>query len=229
MSTLRLIGHLAANPSDADDGGNSKTARVKTALQERFASGAYRFGQKLVVLELADEFRVSRQPVMAALTELRGDGFVLITPQVGCVAASPTRQEIGDFFSVFAKMEGRMAFFAAERSTQERIERLRGLHREMESLAVEPGHQNLDGVNMFHRLIRQMAATPVVASRVGKFWFMANYILRNGTRDYTAAVQAIGRRERTAVVDAIAARDAASAEQLMEAHVLGKPHRVQLL
>lgn len=229
MSKLSLIGHLASSASEADDPGTGKTARVKAALQERFSSGTYRFGQKLVVLDVAREFGVSRQPVMAALTELKGDGFLVITPQVGCVAASPSKQEIGDFFSVFAKMEGRMACLAAQRCSEQEIGHLRALHQEMEALAVNPGHQNLEGVNLFHRLIRQMAATPVMAARVGKFWFMANYILRNGTRDYTASVQAIGRDERTAIVQAISSRDGPLAERLMELHVLGKPHRVQLL
>lgn len=215
--------------SEPDESASGKSARVRMALQDRFSKGAYRFGQRLVVLELAREFDVSRQPVMAALTELKGDGFVVITPQVGCQAAHPTRQEISDFFSVFAKMEGRMAGLAAERRADAQAAQLQVLHREMEARAATPGHQNLEGINHFHRMIRQMAATPVVAARVAKFWFMANYILRNGTRNYTAQVQAVGRGERARIVQAIAERDSVAAEQLMEQHVLGKPHRVELL
>ena len=68
-----------------------------------------------------------------------------------------------------------------------------------------------------------------LANRVGKFWHMANYILRNGQRDYPESVRAVGNRERAGIVGAIERRDAEAAERAMEQHVLGKPRRVGLL
>jgi len=206
-----------------------KTGKILQILQARFASGHYRFGEKLSVVDLAQEFGVSRQPIMTAMRDLAGDGFVIITPQVGCEAASPDKSEIQDFFSVFAKMEGRMAGMAAERHDDADMARLRAAQASFEQSPTGGGHWNLDNVSYFHSVIRHMARTPALANRIGKFWHMANYILRNGQRDYPESMRAIGNRERAAIVAAIERRDAGAAEQAMEQHVLGKPRRVGLL
>ncbi len=214
---------------EVDDLGSGKSGKIRVLLQERFGNGFYRFGEKLSATDLAKEFGVSRQPVMMALRELRGDGFVIITPQVGCETSSPDTAEISDFFSVFAKMEGRMAGLAAERRDDGELEQLRGIQAAMEQSLAMPGHQNLDNVNYFHGVVRQMAKSAVMANRIAKFWYMANYILRNGTRDYTDKIRAVSVGERREIVAAIGDQDVGAAERLMEQHVLGKPKRVNLV
>ncbi|MBN9476994.1 MAG: hypothetical protein ABS43_15985 [Bordetella sp. SCN 67-23] len=217
-------------PNGADLGAPAgKTGRILQILQARFASGHYRFGEKLSVVDLAQEFGVSRQPIMTSMRDLAGDGFVIITPQVGCEAAAPDKNEIQDFFSVFAKMEGRMAGMAAERHDDADMVQLRAAQASFEQSPTGGGHWNLDSVSHFHSVIRHMARTPALANRIGKFWHMANYILRNGQRDYPESVRTVGNRERAGIVAAIAERDAQGAERAMELHVLGKPHRVGLL
>lgn len=210
-----------------------KTEAIRMDIEARFELGVYKFGEELNVVRLASEYGVSRQPVMAALSELRNDGFVVITPQVGCTAASPTSSEIADFFSIFAKMDGRMAFFAAQRRTEQELRELQQVLKQLESSlgrAEQWSAENLGAaVSRFHEIIREMAKSPAVAQRVTRFWRMANYIIRNARQNYTAQMHRLANKERRLILDAIAAGDAAGAERAMEAHILGKPRRVGLV
>ena len=210
----------------------SKADRVRADLETRFELGVYKFGEELNVNRLVEEYGVSRQPVMAALSELRNDGFVVITPQVGCTAANPTPSEIADFFSVFAKMDGRMAALAAVRRTPEEVHRL---HHVLKELASSSGRSkqwttgNLGMlVSQYHEIIRDMAKSPAVAGRVARFWRMANYIIRNARENYTERMHSLANNERRKILEAIDNGDASAAELLMEKHILGKPQRVGL-
>jgi DNA-binding GntR family transcriptional regulator len=211
----------------------SKADRVRADLEARFELGIYKFGEELNVNRLVEEYGVSRQPVMAALSELRNDGFVVITPQVGCTAAHPTPSEIADFFSVFAKMDGRMAYLAAARRTPEEVHQLRGVLKELASSSGRSG-QWAGGhlgmlVSRYHEIIRHMAKSPAVAARVARFWRMANYIIRNARENYTERMHSLANNERRKILEAIEAEDARAAESWMEKHILGKPQRVGLV
>lgn len=211
----------------------SKADRIRADLETRFELGVYKFGETLNVNRLVDEYGVSRQPVMAALSELRNDGFVVITPQVGCTAAHPTPSEIADFFSVFAKMDGRMAALAALRRTPEEVYRL---HQVLKELAASSGRSRQWStghlgmlVSQYHETIRDMAKSPAVAGRVARFWRMANYIIRNARENYTERMHGLANNERRKILEAIDAGDAKAAELLMEKHIVGKPQRVGLV
>jgi DNA-binding GntR family transcriptional regulator len=215
--------HLAGN----------KTERIRADLESRFELGLYKFGQGLNVNDLAEEFGVSRQPVMAALSELRNDGFVVITPQVGCAAAHPTPSEIADFFSVFAKMDGRMAAMAAKRRTAAEVHQLAQVLSELERSSGRAKQWSSGQlgilVSRYHEIIRDMAKSAAVAGRVARFWRMSNYIIRNARENYTEHLHSIANKERRKILEAIEAGDAEAAERLMERHIIGKPQRVGLL
>lgn len=211
----------------------NKTERIRSDLEGRFELGIYKFGQKLNVNDLAKEFGVSRQPVMVALTELRNDGFVVITPQVGCAAARPTPSEITDFFSVFARMDGRMAALAAKRRVSEEIDALSAVLKELERSSGRVKQWSLAGlgglVSQYHSIIRDMAKTPALASRVDRFWRFSNYIIRNARENYTEQLHKIANKERRAILDAIKSGDPELANLMMERHIIGKPQRVGLV
>jgi DNA-binding GntR family transcriptional regulator len=213
--------------------GGSKADRVRADLEIRFELGLYKFGEELNVTQLVEEYGVSRQPVMAALSELRNDGFVVITPQVGCTAANPTGSEIADFFSVFAKMDGRMASLAAARRTPEEVHQLRHVLKQLASSSGRSGQWATGHLGMlvsqYHEIIRHMAKSPAVAARVARFWRMANYIIRNARENYTERMHSLANNERRKILEAIEAGDARAAESLMEKHILGKPQRVGLV
>ncbi len=67
----------------------SKTDQIYDALRTRLMQGHYQFGEVLSTYELAQEFGVSRRPVMDAAMRLASEGFISIIPQVGCRVIIP--------------------------------------------------------------------------------------------------------------------------------------------
>lgn len=66
----------------------SKTDQIYDASAPAHARH-YQFGEVLSTYELAQEFGVSRRPVMDAAMRLASEGFISIIPQVGCRVIIP--------------------------------------------------------------------------------------------------------------------------------------------
>ncbi len=106
-------------------------------ILERLVTARYRFGERILVKELCAETGASRQPIMAALNALGNDGFVRIIPQVGCEVVDPTLQDIGDFYRLFARLEGLLAELAASRHTETQLKALKKINLRIKEL--DPG------------------------------------------------------------------------------------------
>ena len=113
----RRLRHILESLESEDSRLTGKAGRIYEALEKDLLTGRYKFGADISAPELAKRLGVSRQPVMAALSQLRAAGYVTITPQVGCRVVTPTTEEISDFFRLFGAMEGVMARLAAERDS----------------------------------------------------------------------------------------------------------------
>ena len=108
--------------------------RAYAVIKERLMQGVYKLGDRLSVGALGRELGVSKQPVMESLRRLSAEGFVTITPQVGCRVAEYGEAEIRDFFRLFAASEGEATAMATERRTPEDLERLRAVSAPIGSL-----------------------------------------------------------------------------------------------
>lgn len=228
---LRLV------PSPAGDAANvsplgGKAGQIFDELESRFARGHYKFGEALSALDLAREFGVSRQPITVALNQLRTAGYVIITAQVGCRVASPSPDEIRDFFRMFGKMEGTMAGLAAERHSAADIAALEELCGLIEACGVPAAggrDRYAERVGAWHATIRVLAHSPTLAWRLSSFWRMSDFLLWQGVPNATAERIAVANEERRAITAAIADRDAGRAELLMVDHVRGKPVRIGIV
>jgi DNA-binding GntR family transcriptional regulator len=107
-------------------------------------------GAKLRVEDVVASLHTSRQPVMDAFKRLASEGFLEITPQVGCRVVVPDAAEIADFFHILGAVQGLAADMAAERRTPEDVAKLEALGDEIRGLLEVPA----DRVDMlsFRRL-----------------------------------------------------------------------------
>lgn len=223
-----------ASQSNSISSLSGKSGEIFAVLERRFANGGYRFGELISPAEIAEGFGVSQQPVRAALAQLRALGYVIVTPQVGCRVASPSIQEISDFFLVFGRMEGVMAALAATRHSDQEIARLDEVAAELANCVARqqvPGmpenYANL--VGDWHAIIREMAHSEALAWRTQSFWGMSDFLLWQGAPNLEPEKLALANRQREAIRDSIVARDADTVEHLMAAHVRSKPSRVGIL
>ncbi|HMO67418.1 MAG TPA: GntR family transcriptional regulator [Novosphingobium sp.] len=214
---------------------SGKTRAICDAIEQRLVRGAYKFGQEILATDLVREFDASRAPVMAALNFLRAEGYLIITPQVGCRVIAPTTQEIEDYFFVYGRLESAMTFLAAQRRTDEEVEELRFIQSRVR--AATPGKGDMissafvDKVADFHRKIHAMSHSKYEAERAERYWRMSEFFLFNGNKLRIEGGDPLetANREREDIVEAIARRDAEAAALAMEKHVRGKPRRADVV
>jgi DNA-binding GntR family transcriptional regulator len=210
----------------SDSGPSGKAGEIAAELERRLMLGAYRFGEALSIIQLAQQFDASRQPVGAAIAHLRSIGYVDIIPQVGCRVVSPTSAEITDFFLAIGRMEGVVARFAADRHQDDEAQVLiaiteRPIPADLDSAAGRLEY--IRTVDDFHEQIWRMARSPTLQGRVARLRKLSIFYLWQGAPRLVrpAAEQLIG--ERREIARAIAAREADRADALMSRHISSKP------
>jgi DNA-binding GntR family transcriptional regulator len=181
----------------------------------------YRFGQKILVKEISAETGISRQPIMTALNTMKSMGFVTIIPQVGCEVISPTARDVGDFYRMFARMEGLLAEFAAERRSEKDVAKLKLINGRISDLGPQSADAddeyrllNLD----FHDLIHEAAAAQMPHERQQGNFTMSDFFIAQSS-GFTADLPARA-REHEALIDAIARKKPEYARLEAERHIM---------
>jgi len=210
---------------------SGKSRVVCDEIERRLVRGVYRFGDEILVNDLVREFGASRAPVMSAMNYLRAEGYLIITPQVGCKVISPTPSEIQDYFFVYGRVEGAFAAMAAERHEQHELVALRAIQQHIRQLTPKRGESIsepfVERVADFHRMLHNMSHSKYEAERASKYMRMSEFFLFNSNAMVVpgGAPLAMADKQRADIIEAIANRDAEEASRLMEIHVRGKPQR----
>ena len=202
--------------------------RTLDFLRERLATGYYSPGDPLPVDALAAEISVSRQTVLEAMRSLAQAGLVSIVPQVGCLVAVHTKEEIGDFFMLFARVEGLLAGLAATRHLPSELPRLNSINREIDALLDAPLTESERGEQYrllnqeLHGHIHSLARAPEIATLAKGFWDRTDFHLATAPHASIFADRLeIADHEHGAIIRCIVKRDAKGAEKLMLEHILG--------
>ena len=107
---------------------------------------------------LADSWQVSRTPLREALKVLAAEGLVELVPHRGCRVVELSEDDADALFPVMAQLEGRCAFEAASKASDDELHRLRLLHDELERHAAA---HDIDGYyranHDFHCFVQALA------------------------------------------------------------------------
>jgi DNA-binding GntR family transcriptional regulator len=200
--------------------------RVYEAIKERLLDGAYREGDKLAVDAIAEEFAVSRYPVMDAIKRLSVEGFVNVVPQVGCRVATYADSEIQDFLQLCIEVGGVIAGLAAERRTPEQLLALDDLSQEIGALldrrmAQETRARRYRLLNrQFHLVVHDMANSRLVTNVAESMFDRLDFMI-NTTAELRRYSEALQRRyeELEALRQALILEDKAAARTAYEMHL----------
>lgn len=210
-----------------------KTGEVVRELETRLSRGHYRFGDAINTNSLIDEFGASRAPVATALNYLRSQGYLIVTPQVGCEVVSPSQRDVEDFFVLFSSVESVVAEIATPRVSSEDLLALRQTIEVIKAATPKKGEslseRFLSGITEFHQIIRSAAGSSLVAQKSASYWRFHEFLLFNGKVNQLYRGLTNANKERMQIVSAMAAGEATSVGQLMKEHVLGKPIRAGIL
>jgi DNA-binding GntR family transcriptional regulator len=138
-----------------------RTGRISLAhaiaarLEAEIIAGDRKPRERLVELELAARFKVSRSPVREALRMLEREGLV-VSDTRGVYVAAITPQEVADIFEILAHLEELYTARAAPHIAPEGLARMRDVLDQM-AVAVREGdvRRYFDLNIQFHAVIRE--------------------------------------------------------------------------
>jgi DNA-binding GntR family transcriptional regulator len=192
--------------------------RVYAALRDQILSGTLAPNQRLVELQLASQFGLSRTPIREALKRLAAEGLVSLDPVRGMVVRHVDATEVEDIYAIREVLDGLAARLAAHNATDADIEKLRLLSELMEESARTGQWEAVVQINIrFHGVLYS-------ASRNERLELMAKS-LQDAVRRYSSmafyhterVVEVL--REHNEIIAALQARDAERAEHASRGHM----------
>lgn len=95
--------------------GNATAETIAAALKQRIFAGDFALGQRLIEMELAEEFRVGRGRIREAFRMLVGEGYLAFVANRGVLVRCYSREELIAMGRAREVLEGLAARLAAER------------------------------------------------------------------------------------------------------------------
>lgn len=180
--------------------------------------------ERLKVTALATRYGTSTNPVREALQQLRGEGYVIITPNRGARVRPIDEDFARDIYEVEALVEPYLTSWFVGIATDEDIRRLEEVQDEIEALGFEDPvrHSELD--TQFHQIIYDGHYNRHAAD----LWWRHREILRAIARRFPYSM--VRRKEiiveHRAIIAKIKAHDATGAAEMVRQHILGSGRHI---
>lgn len=186
-------------------------------LRRRLMSGYYAPGAWLREEHIAEEMKVSRTPVRAALQRLVEDGL-LVAAARGATVAQWTQWDVAEVFELRMLLEPHAAGLAAERATPEQVAEMEALNDEMEHWVKSRKDDRVARIqavnNRFHHLLVEAARSGRLKAllqnyldmpiMIGSFYFYSEQEMRESVEHHRQVTLAIRRRDRRFAEQAMA-------------------------
>ena len=186
-------------------------------IRDEIILGNFSPGHRLILRDLADQFKVSTQPIRQALTELEAEGLVQTTPRKGHIVTALSPEALLDIYEIRATLEAMATRLAVPAITADHLEALNRLIDDMDNHLGEV--IELVQLNkQFHLTLYQAAGRQHLLNLVGS--------LRNHTAHYLHAYMIdlggmpLAQDEHRAIVDACRRGETGKAANIMYDHVM---------
>ncbi|RYE09856.1 MAG: GntR family transcriptional regulator [Hyphomicrobiales bacterium] len=194
-------------------------ASVYELIRDDIISGRLTANQKLIVADLAERFGTSTNPVREALHQLRGEGFVVMTPNRGARVRPMGADFIRDIYEIEVLIEPMLTRWFVRIATDEDIKIVEDLCVRMEQINYSdpPLHGELDTQfhhAMYHRHYNRHAVD---------LWWKHREILKAMSRRYPTSMarRVAVLKEHRDLLEAIKAHDEERAGAIVALHVEG--------
>jgi DNA-binding GntR family transcriptional regulator len=220
------IGKFRATPPAGIDpvGASTEGVSIYELIREDIIEGRLSANERLVVADLAERHGTSTNPVREALQQLRGEGFVILTPNRGARVRPIDEDFIRDISEVTALIEPFLVRWYVGMATHEDIAELERLQDLIEDNAFKDPvlHSEID--TAFHTLMYERHYNRHIA----QLWWRNREVLRAVTRrmDYTLARRAAVIRDHRQLIQCIKDQDADLAAETISRHVSGSGRHI---
>lgn len=196
---------------------------VCETLREAIRTGVLKPGERLMEIQLAEELGVSRTPVREAIRKLELEGYVIMMPRRGTYVANLSIRDVNEVFEIRTSLDSLASGLAAERITDEELERLERLLVLIGEYIEENDMDKIVETDMeFHDLLYQ-------ASRNTRLVGIIFNLREQLTRFRATSMAYPGRlketlEEHTRIVEAIAQGNVELAQKAAEEHMEKSEH-----
>ncbi len=191
---------------------------VCETLRDAVRRGVLKPGERLMEIQLAEELGVSRTPVREAIRKLEMEGYVIMMPRRGTYIADLSIRDINEVFEIRTSLESLASGLAAERITEDELEKLQRLLVEIGAHIKSGDMESIVRTDTeFHDLLYQ-------ASRNSRLVGIISNLREQLTRFRTTSMSFPGRLKATLeehrnIVEAIAQGDEKAARKAAEHHM----------
>lgn len=221
---MSTITHMIQPAADADDPNEEGGASVYERLRDDIIHGRLKANERLKVAELASRMGTSTNPIREALQQLRGEGFVLMTPNRGARVRPIDEEFVRDICEIEVLIEPALTRWFVGIATKSDVEELERIQLEIEALnfADEMKHSNLD--MRFHQLMYDRHYNRHAVD----LWIRHRQILWAISRGFQTSLsrQTNVLEEHRELIARIRAQDAEGAAQAIAKHVGGSGRHI---
>ena len=203
-----------------DDAGSS----IYERLRDDIISGRVKANERLKVAELATRMGTSTNPVREALQQLRGEGFVVMTPNRGARVRPINEEFVRDICEIEVLIEPALTRWFVNIATEGDIEELERIQDQIEAINFgdEVAHSNLD--LQFHKLMYDRHYN----RHAVELWIRHRHILWAISRGFPTSLsrKASVLGEHRELIQCIKAQDAEGAASAIACHVEGSGRHI---
>jgi len=200
---------------DSDFVNSPLRQRLKDVLLRRILGGAYKSGERLIELRIAQEFGTSQAPVREALRDLEATGLVISKPRRGTYVAEVLSEGLREIYAVRGALEEQATRLATIKQSCD----LAVLELELQGMRIAAAaidHESLAEHSVkFHRAIVDAAGNRLLTN----LWISLNIETRT---TITLLVDGIDLMETAEshrqIIDAIASGDSERASRVAREH-----------
>lgn len=197
---------------------------VADQLRAAIQTGRLKPGEWLRQERLAQELGVSQMPVREALKELVAEGLVEHLPYRGVRVVEFSLDDVEEVYAHRSFLEGRAAFFAAQRITPEEIAQLKHLHAQMKKrLGVTHIVEYRELNRQFHQVIILASRNSYLIHALDQLWaFSPSMLLNNFALTATRPIpgrERVDQQEHAAILVALERRAATQAARMARRHI----------
>lgn len=150
---------------------NTKANDVYESLRDAIISGELAPGTRLVIRKIALQLGVSDIPVREALKRLEVEGLVVFKPYAGATVSVPLLRELEEIMEIRGELESFAAASSVDNLTEEDVEELETLLKEMEKCADEGRFWDYSKADrQFHRVLCRRCSNETLIRMLMDLW-----------------------------------------------------------
>jgi DNA-binding GntR family transcriptional regulator len=202
---------------------NLLSRQIADMLRRDIFLGVVKPGTHLSQQQLTDQFGVSRMPIRDALRSLIHEGLLVTDAASHTIVAPLSRDDLRDAYLVEGTLVGLAAERASRNASDTDVDRLDGMHRQIEEATRVKDYHRLGEMNWnFHRNITRLAASRKLLTAIKT----VSLDLPRGLTVEAAGWADESNRDHQLIIDALRARKHAQVRKLMTDHIVRSGDRL---